>query len=154
MSKSSQTRDESQVESNSTNPDSDSEPDSKPESEPSMSDGRSTELEQQMVFGDGGDLEPEEDSVETSLEAFGAEVDHSEGSGKVAEPSATRFGVDDRAQVPKRQNNEESDQRSLFADAENDQQTLGGESAANRCLFGSQDDSSDDDGDDGPEETQ
>lgn len=145
MSKSSQTRDESQVESNSTDSDAkpDSEPDSSSESEPATSNGRSTELEQQMVFGDSGDLEPEEDSVETSLEAFGAEVDHSEGSGKVAKPSATQFGVDDRAQVPKRRNNGESDQRSLFADVENDQQTLGGESAANRCLFDSQNDSSD-----------
>ena len=91
--------------------------------------------EQQMVFGTDGDLEPDSDSVETSLEAFGAEVDHSEGSGELAKPSATQFGVDDRAQVPQRQNNQESDQRSLFADVESDQQTLGGESAANRCLF-------------------
>jgi hypothetical protein len=104
--------------------------------------------EQQMVFGDDGEIEPDGDTVETSLEAFGAEVDHSEGSGQVAKPSATQFGVDDRAHIPQREKTgiEESDQRSLFADVENDQQTLGGESAANRCLFGngSSSDSSDD----------
>jgi hypothetical protein len=137
MSKSSQTQDEPQVESNSgnPNPDSKSDSDSDPESEPATSENHSVGLEQQMVFSNDGDLEPEDESVETSLEAFGAEVDHSEGSGQVAKPSATQFGVDDRAQVPQRQNNEETDQRSLFADVENDQQTLGGENAANRCLF-------------------
>ncbi|EMA48070.1 MULTISPECIES: hypothetical protein [Halococcus] len=97
-----------------------------------------------MVFGDDGTIEPDGDTVETSLEAFGAEVDHSEGSGRVAKPSATQFGVDDRAQVPQRQTNEEGDQRSLFADVESDQQTLGGEDAANRCLFGNGDGSEDD----------
>ena len=102
--------------------------------------------EQQMVFGDDGEIEPDGETVETSLEAFGAEVDHSEGSGQVAKPSATQFGVDDRAHIPQREmtGTEESDQRSLFADVENDQQTLGGESAANRCLFGNSSDSSDD----------
>ncbi|EMA56739.1 hypothetical protein [Halococcus thailandensis] len=103
-------------------------------------DTESIPREQQMVFGDDGEIEPDGDTVETSLEAFGAEVDHSEGSGRVAKPSATQFGVDDRAQVPQRQTNEEGDQRSLFADVENDQQTLGGEDAANRCLFGNDSD--------------
>ena len=100
--------------------------------------------EQQMVFGDDGKIEPDGDTVETSLEAFGAEVDHSEGSGRVAKSSATQFGVDDRAQVPQLQNNQEGDQRSLFADVESDQQTLGGENASNRCLFGNGDGSEDD----------
>jgi hypothetical protein len=89
--------------------------------------------EQQMIFGDDGEIEPDGDTVETSLEAFGAEVDHSEGSGQVAKPSATRFGIDDRAQTSQRT---ESDQRSLFADVESGQQTLGGDDAATRCLFG------------------
>jgi hypothetical protein len=101
--------------------------------------------EQQMVFGDDGEIEPDGDAVETSLEAFGAEVDHSEGSGQVAKPSATRFGIDDRAQTSQRT---ESDQRSLFADVESGQQTLGGDDAATRCLFGD-----DEGGDNGGEET-
>ncbi|GAA0451534.1 hypothetical protein GCM10008985_03960 [Halococcus dombrowskii] len=100
--------------------------------------------EQQMVFGDDGEIEPNGDAVETSLEAFGAEVDHSEGSGRVVKPSATRFGIDDRAQTSQRT---ESDQRSLFADVESGQQTLGGDDAATRCLFG------DEGGDNGGEET-
>jgi hypothetical protein len=99
--------------------------------------------EQQMVFGTDGDLEPDGDSVETSLEAFGADVDHSDGSAQVAEPKATRFGVDDRVETSKRT---ESDQHSLFADVNDDQQTLGGDDAATRCLFG-------DDSDDDEEET-
>lgn len=95
--------------------------------------------EQQMVFGDDGEIEPDGDTVETSLEAFGAEVDHSEGSGQVAKPSATQFGIDDRAQTTSQRT--ESDQRSLFADVESGQQTLGGDDAANRCLFGNETDS-------------
>ncbi|EMA54374.1 hypothetical protein [Halococcus salifodinae] len=108
-------------------------------------DTNSIPREQQMVFGDDGEIEPDGDTVETSLEAFGAEVDHSEGSGRVAKPSATQFGVDDRTQVPQRgkTKTEESDQRSLFADVETDQQTLGGKSAANRCLFGNSSESCD-----------
>lgn len=88
--------------------------------------------EQQMVFGANGDLEPDGETVESSLEAFGADVDHSEGSTRVAEPTASRFGVDDRAETSKRT---ESDQHSLFADVNDDQQTLGGDDAATRCLF-------------------
>lgn len=98
---------------------------------------RSIPREQQLVFGDDGGLEPDEDSVETSLEAFGAEVDHSEGSLRVAEPTASRFGVDDRAEVSQRT---ESDQHSLFADVDADQQTLGGADAATQCLFDNDDD--------------
>jgi hypothetical protein len=95
--------------------------------------------EQQMVFGDDGEIEPDGDSVETSLEAFGAEVDHSDGSAHVAEPKATRFGIDDRIETSNHQRTE-SDQHSLFADVEDDQQTLGGDDAATRCLFGDDDD--------------
>ena len=100
---------------------------------------RSIPREQQLVFGDDGNLESDEDSVETSLEAFGAEVDHSEGSSRVAQPAASRFGVDDRAETSQRT---ESDQHSLFADVDDGQQTLGGVDAATQCLFG--DDETDD----------
>jgi hypothetical protein len=89
--------------------------------------------EQQMVFGANGEIEPDGDSVETSLEAFGADIDHSDGSAQVAKPKASQFGVDDRAETPSKRS--ESDQRSLFADVEDDQQTLGGDDAATRCLF-------------------
>ena len=117
-------------------------PETEDRTEPeAAADASSIPREQQMVFGDDGEIEPDGDTVETSLEAFGAEVDHSEASGELAEPSATQFGVDDRAQVPQRQNSKETDQRSLFADVESDQQTLGGENAANRCLFGNRTDS-------------
>ena len=122
-----------------TPPEAETEDRTEPEDDPAA-DTASISREQQMVFGDDGTIEPDGDTVETSLEAFGAEVDHSEGSGRVAKPSATQFGVDDRAQVPQRQTNEEGDQRSLFADVESDQQTLGGEDAANRCLFGNDSD--------------
>ena len=111
------------------------------ESEPK----RSIPREQQLVFGDDGDLEPDEDSVETSLEAFGAEVDHSECSSRVAEPTASRFGVDDRAETSHRT---ESDQHSLFADVDGGQQTLGGADAATRCLFDNDDSDDDCDGND------
>jgi hypothetical protein len=89
--------------------------------------------EQQMVFGTDGEIEPDGDSVETSLEAFGADIDHSDGSAQVAKPKASQFGVDDRAETSSKRT--ESDQRSLFADVEDDQQTLGGDDAATRCLF-------------------
>ena len=101
---------------------------------------RSIPREQQLVFGADGDLEPDGDSVETSLEAFGAEVDHSEGTSRVAKPRASRFGIDDRAEVSQRT---ESDQHSLFADVNDSQQTLGGADAATRCLFEDEDDDGD-----------
>ena len=104
---------------------------------------RSIPREQQLVFGDDGNLEPDEDSVETSLEAFGAEVDHSEGSARVAEPTASRFGIDDRAEVSQCT---ESDQHSLFADVDDGQQTLGGADAATRCLFDNDDGDEDSNG--------
>jgi hypothetical protein len=116
-------------------------PETEDRTEPeTAADTSSIPREQQMVFGDDGEIEPDGDTVETSLEAFGAEVDHSEGSGRVAKPSATRFGIDDRAQTSQRT---ESDQRSLFANVERGQQTLGGDDAATRCLFGDDDDGSD-----------
>jgi hypothetical protein len=90
--------------------------------------------EQQMVFGTDGEIKSDGDSVETSLEAFGADIGHNDGSTQVAKPKASQFGVDDRAETPSKRSG--SDQRSLFADVEDDQQTLGGDAAATRCLFG------------------
>lgn len=123
MSKPSQSKEEAQIESAESNSDSDLE---------TTTDDHPVKLEQQMVFGEDGDLKPDSESVETSLEAFGAEVDHRERSARMAEPAASEFGVDDRTKVTEAT---ESDQRSLFSDVENDQQTLSGDDAANQCLF-------------------
>jgi hypothetical protein len=87
----------------------------------------------------GGDIEPAEESVETSLEAFGADVDHRERDTRIDQPEASSFGLDDRKTVTRGDGGE---QRALFADTDDDQRTLTGKRAANQCLFES------DDGDD------
>ena len=106
-------------------------------------------VSQQYAFsvgkdGDTDGIEPSEESVETDLEAFGANVDHRERDTRIAQPEASSFGIDDRATVTRRDGGE---QRALFADAEDDQQTLTGERAASQCLFESHDAESDDDPD-------
>jgi ribosomal protein L12E/L44/L45/RPP1/RPP2 len=94
------------------------------------------------VGEDGGTdgIEPSEESVETSLEAFGANVDHRERDTRIAQPEATNFGVDDRKTVTRGDGGE---QHALFADTTDDQQTLTGERAASQCLFESGDDPED-----------
>ena len=134
MSKSTKTHQKPQVESNSS--------EQVQSSEPQEASKHSVEVEQQMVFNSAGDLEPDSESVETSLEAFGADVDHRKRPTQVAEPAASEFGVDDRTEVTEVS---DSDQSSLFTDVKNDQQTLEGEDASNQCLF---------DDESGPEETQ
>lgn len=124
MSQSTKPQPERQVESHSE--DEGPEPDAEESNEPSI------EVEQQMVFDDKGDLKPNGESVETSLESFGAEVDHQDRPTRIAEPAASEFGIDDRTEVTRAS---ESDQHSLFSDVENDQQTLDGDDAANQCLF-------------------
>jgi hypothetical protein len=96
--------------------------------------------------GDTDGIEPAEESVETSLEAFGANVDHRERDTRIDQPEATSFGVDDRKTVTRTDGGE---QRALFADTDDDQQTLTGERAASQCLFEIDDaDSTDEDSDD------
>ena len=97
-----------------------------------MSDSPEIAIQRQTAFCDDGELEVIETEVETSLEDFGAEVDHRERTVRIDQPEAGQFGVDDRPDVE-----EESagDQATLFADTEEDQQTLSGEEAATRCLF-------------------
>ncbi|WP_135827227.1 hypothetical protein [Halorussus ruber] len=90
------------------------------------------EIQHQTAFGDDGRLEVVEESVETSLEDFGAAVDHRERDSKLDRPEADQFGVDDRPEVARSVG---SDQSTLFADTADDQQTLTGEEAATRCLF-------------------
>jgi hypothetical protein len=112
-----------------------------------MSDDRPA-ITQQYSFavGDDGEtdgaIEPAEESVETSLETWGADVDHRERDTRIEQPEASSFGVDDRASVTRSDGGE---QHALFADTADDQQTLGGERAASQCLFESdeQDDTPD-----------
>jgi hypothetical protein len=123
-----------------------------------MSDSSPT-ITQQYSFavGEDGDtdgIEPSEESVETSLEAFGANVDHRERDTRIAQPEASSFGVDDRKTVTRGDGGE---QRALFADTDDDQQTLTGERAASQCLFESDDaegdETTDEDGESNNEST-
>ncbi|QZP39318.1 hypothetical protein [Halobaculum magnesiiphilum] len=97
-----------------------------------MSNRPEIEIQQQTAFGDDGKLEVTETSVETSLEDFGADVDHRDRDSRLDRPEASEFGVDDRPEV---EQSSESDQSNLFADTTEDQQTLAGDDAADRCLF-------------------
>ena len=102
-------------------------------------------ITQQYSFSVGEDgetdgIEPSEESVETSLETFGADVDHRECDTRIDQPEATTFGVDDRATVTRGDGGE---QHALFVDTDDDQQTLTGERAASQCLF--ENDEQDDD---------
>lgn len=64
-----------------------------------MSDRPEIEIQRQTVFGDDGQLEVTETSVETSLNDFGADVDHRERDSRLGRPEASEFGVDDRPEV-------------------------------------------------------
>ncbi|WP_254547339.1 hypothetical protein [Halomarina pelagica] len=97
-----------------------------------MSDRPTIQIQRQTAFGDDGQLEVTETSVETSLEDFGAEVDHRDRDSRLDQPEASKFGVDDRPEVER---SSESDQSSLFATTDEDQQTLTGDKAVARCLF-------------------
>lgn len=97
-----------------------------------MSDRPEIKIQRQTAFGEDGQLELTETSVETSLEDFGADVDHRDQDSRLDRPEASEFGVDDR---PKVEQTSEGDQSTLFADTTADQQTLAGDDAAARCLF-------------------
>jgi hypothetical protein len=97
-----------------------------------MGDRPEIEIQRQTAFGDDGQLEVTETSVETSLEDFGADVDHRDRDSRIDQPEASEFGVDDRPEV---EHSSEGDQASLFADTAEYQQTLAGDDAADRCLF-------------------
>jgi hypothetical protein len=108
-----------------------------------MSDTPTITQQYSFAVGEDGDtdgIEPSEESVETSLEAFGVDVDHREQDTRIAQPEASTFGVDDRKTVTRTDGGE---QRALFADTDDDQQTLTGERAASQCLFESDDEESD-----------
>ena len=91
-------------------------------------------IQRQMVFAEGDEIEPEEGPIGTSLEDFGAEVDHRERESEIEQASASEFGVDDRPEV-KRAESGEGEQAGLFTNAAEDQRTLDGEQAAGRSLF-------------------
>ena len=97
-----------------------------------MSDRPEIEVQRQTVFGDDGQLEVTETNIETSLEDFGADVDHRDRDSRIDRPKASEFGVDDRPEVEQAS---EGDQSALFADTDDDQQTLTGEEAVMQCLF-------------------
>ncbi|WP_049998735.1 hypothetical protein [Halococcus sediminicola] len=116
-----------------------------------MSDTPTVTQQYSFTVDEGGDtdgIEPTDESVETSLEAFGASVDHRERDTRIDQPEATNFGVDDRKTVTRTDGGE---QRALFADTDDDQQTLTGERAASQCLFES-DDTERDSGEEGSDE--
>ena len=97
-----------------------------------MSDRERPAVQRQMVFAEGGEIEPEEGPVGTSLKDFGADVDHRERETQVEQASASEFGVDDRPEVKRAKSDE---QVRLFTSAAEDQRTLNGEQAAGRSLF-------------------
>jgi hypothetical protein len=99
-----------------------------------MNDSPTVTQQYAFAVGEDGDasIEPSEESVETSLETFGANVDHRERDTRIAQPEASSFGVDDRKAVTRGDGGE---QRALFADTDDDQRTLTGERAASQCLF-------------------
>ena len=97
-----------------------------------MSNRPEIEIQRQIEFDDHGQLEVTETSVETSLEDFGADVDHRDRDSRLDRPEASEFGVDDRPEV---EQTSEGDQSTLFADTAENQQTLAGDDAAARCLF-------------------
>jgi hypothetical protein len=80
-------------------------------------------------------LKVSDEPVETSLVDFGAEVDHRERTPRLDRPEAETFGRDDRPAVRRRR---KAEQFPLFADVEADQQTLDGEVAPFRSLFGAE----------------
>ena len=89
-------------------------------------------VQRQMVSAEDGEIKPEERPVGTSLEDFGADVDHRERETQVEQASASEFGVDDRPEVKRAKSGE---QVGLFTSAAEDQCTLDGEQAAGRSLF-------------------
>jgi hypothetical protein len=101
-----------------------------------MSDEQPIEISRQTAFGEDGQLEVTETSVETSLEDFGADVDHRDRDTRLDRPEASKFGVDDRPEATRTDGGEQSP---LFADTATDQQTLGGDRAAHQCLFEQED---------------
>lgn len=90
----------------------------------------------QMQFGDGGDLQPKDETVEVTLGDFDVDLDKAEKETRIDRPEASGLMADDRPELDTRDSGE---QASLFGDADETQQTLAGESAQDRCLFSTTD---------------
>jgi len=75
-----------------------------------MSDRPEIEIQRQTAFGEDGELGVTETSVETSLEDFGADVDHRDRDSRLDRPEASEFGVDDR---PEAEQPSEGDQSTI-----------------------------------------
>jgi hypothetical protein len=88
----------------------------------------------QAAFGTDGESEVAEESVETSLDDYGADVDHRDIDSRIDRPAASEFGVDDRVEI-RRSDAEQSDQTSLFVNTAADQQTLSGEQSSAQWCF-------------------
>ena len=72
-------------------------------------------VQQQMIFAEDGEIEPEEGPIGTSLEDYGAEVDHHEQESQIEQVSASEFGIDDRPEVKRAESGE---QAGLFTSAD------------------------------------
>jgi hypothetical protein len=90
--------------------------------------------ETQMQFGESGDLEPKDEAVEVTLDQFDIDIDKRETETRLDRPEASGLMKDDRPEADTR---DAGEQANLFADAEEQQQTLAGRSAQNQCLFDS-----------------
>jgi hypothetical protein len=96
--------------------------------------GGAQDVQVQHRFGSDGEVAPEE-STETDLTNFGADVDTSDTDPRIDRPEATEFGVDDRAETRGRARGS-GEQRNLFSSIDGDQTDLFGNQAPMRCLFG------------------
>lgn len=117
-----------------SNPLEPSDPEPTEDQQPSGVEAFDITAQTQMQFGDGGDLQPVEDTVGVTLEAFDVDVDKCKKETRLDRPEASGLMADDRPEV---ESQDDGEQANLFADAEEDQQTLGGRSAQNQCLFDS-----------------
>ncbi|MFC6837852.1 hypothetical protein [Halomarina ordinaria] len=91
-----------------------------------------TDIEFQTAFGESGELEITETSVEPALEDFGVEVDPRERERRLAQPVASGFGIDDRPEVASQTKSEQS---RLVTEENENQRTLSGEPARDPCLY-------------------
>lgn len=82
------------------------------------------EVQQQYVFTDNGEIEPEAEEVETDLQDWGAVEPEVERETKI-EVEQGSLMADTRSVVKE----SESEQETLMADVDDDQVTLSGESA-------------------------